>query len=55
VRRFGAGRLLYGSCAPVFDIGYEGERVRRAQMSDDERAAVMGGTAMTLFGLATEG
>ena len=55
VRRFGADRLLYGSCAPVFDIGYEAERVRRAAMGDAERAAVMGGNATTLFGLATEG
>jgi uncharacterized protein len=55
VRRFGAERLLHGSCAPVFDLGYELERVRRADMEDDERAAVMGGNAAALFGLATEG
>lgn len=55
VREFGAGRLLHGSCAPVFDLGYEAERVRRAHMGDDERAAVMGGNAAALFGLATEG
>jgi predicted TIM-barrel fold metal-dependent hydrolase len=55
VRRYGAERLLYGSCAPVFDIGYEAERVRRARMADEERAAVIGGNAVTLFGLATEG
>ena len=55
VRRYGAERLLYGSCAPVFDIGYEAERVRRAHMADDERAAVIGGNAVTLFGLAMEG
>ena len=55
VRQFGAERLLHGSCAPVFDLGYEAERVRRARMEDDERAAVMGGNAAALFGLATEG
>jgi predicted TIM-barrel fold metal-dependent hydrolase len=55
VKQFGAGRLMHGSCAPVFDLGYELERVRRARMDDDERAAVMGGNAVTLFGLATEG
>jgi predicted TIM-barrel fold metal-dependent hydrolase len=55
VRRFGAGRLLHGSCAPVFDLGYEAERVRRAAMGDDQRAAVMGGNARLLFGLAMEG
>jgi predicted TIM-barrel fold metal-dependent hydrolase len=54
VRRYGAHRLLYGSCAPVFDIGYEAERVRRAHMTDDERAAVFGGNAATLFGLSAE-
>lgn len=55
VGRFGAERLLHGSCAPVFDLGYELERVRRAQMSDGERAAVMGGNAAALFGLTREG
>ena len=55
VRRFGAARLLYGSCAPVFDLGYEVERVHRAQMDDDARAAVLGGNAAALFGIATEG
>jgi predicted TIM-barrel fold metal-dependent hydrolase len=55
VRQFGPARLLHGSCAPVFDLGYELERVRRARMHDDERAAVMGGNAAALFGLATEG
>jgi uncharacterized protein len=55
VRRFGASRLLYGSCAPVFDLGYEVERVHRAQMDDYARAAVLGGNAAALFGLATEG
>ncbi len=55
VRQFGAERLLHGSCAPVFDLGYEAERGRHAQMSDDDRAAVMGGNAVALFGLATEG
>ncbi|MDX6617922.1 MAG: Amidohydrolase [Gaiellales bacterium] len=55
VRRFGASRLLHGSCAPVFDLGYEAERVRHAGMGDEERAAVMGGNAAVLFGLATEG
>jgi predicted TIM-barrel fold metal-dependent hydrolase len=55
VRRFGAERLLHGSCAPVFDLGYEAQRVRRAHMGEDERAAVMGGNAVALFALATEG
>jgi predicted TIM-barrel fold metal-dependent hydrolase len=55
VRQFGPARLLHGSCAPVFDLGYEAQRVRHAEMGDDERAAVMGGNAMTLFGLAMEG
>jgi predicted TIM-barrel fold metal-dependent hydrolase len=55
VRRCGAARLLYGSCAPVFDLGYEVERVHHAQMDDDARDAVLGGNAAALFGLATEG
>jgi uncharacterized protein len=55
VRHFGAERLLHGSCAPVFDLGYELQRARHARMSDAERAAVLGGNAVALFGLATEG
>lgn len=54
VEQFGASRLLYGSCAPVFDLGYELERVRRARMDDCERAAVLGGNALALFGLSME-
>lgn len=55
VRTFGAERLLHGSCAPVFDLGFEAERVRRAEMDDEARAAVMGGNAVALFGLTMEG
>ena len=55
VRHFGAARLLHGSCAPVFDLGYELQRARHAEMNDDERAAVLGGNAVALFGLTTEG
>jgi predicted TIM-barrel fold metal-dependent hydrolase len=55
VRRFGPERLLHGSCAPVFDLGYELERCRHAHMDDAARAAVLGGNAAALFGLATEG
>jgi uncharacterized protein len=55
VERFGPERLLHGSCAPVFDLGYELERVRRARMSDGQRAAVMGGNAAAMLGLTTEG
>ena len=51
VREFGPERLLHGSCAPVFDLGFELERGRHAHMTDDERAAVLGGTARDLFGL----
>ena len=47
-----AARLLR---ARVFDLGYEAQRVRRAHMGEDERAAVMGGNAVALFALATEG
>ena len=55
VRHFGAARLLHGSCAPVFDLGYELQRAQHARMNDSERAAVLGGNAVALFGLATEG
>ena len=55
VRQFGAARLLHGSCAPVFDLGYELQRAKHAHMSEAERAAVLGGNAVALFGLATEG
>jgi predicted TIM-barrel fold metal-dependent hydrolase len=55
VAQFGAERLLHGSCAPVFDLGYELERVRRAKMGNGERAAVLGGNAAALFGLTGDG
>ena len=55
VRHFGASRLLHGSCAPVFDLGYELQRAQHAQMNDCERGAVLGGNAVALFGLATKG
>ena len=51
VRQFGAARLLHGSCAPVFDLGYELQRLQHAHMGDDERTAVLGGNAAALFGL----
>ena len=53
VARFGAERLLHGSAAPVFSLGFQLERLRRAAMSEDERRLVLGGNAVRLFGLAT--
>ena len=56
VRQFGAERLLHGSCAPVFDLGYELQRVRqRADGQTTSARRCMGGNAAALFGLATEG
>jgi uncharacterized protein len=55
VSQFGAARLLYGSCAPVFNLGYEVQRAHRARMDDAARAAVLGGNAAKLFGLVAEG
>lgn len=51
VGRFGADRLLHGSCAPMFDLGYELERLRFAKLDERERSLVMGGNAVRLFGL----
>jgi uncharacterized protein len=44
-------RMLYASCAPVFDPIFERKRIRSATMSDEARAAVEGGNAARLFHL----
>lgn len=51
VERLGPERLLHGSSAPLFSLGFELERLRRAAMSDHERALVLGGNAVRLFGV----
>lgn len=48
-RKFGADRLLFGSFAPRFDARFEHRRAGRIDLTDDERAMVMGGNAERLF------
>jgi uncharacterized protein len=48
-RKFGADRLLFGSFAPRFDARFEHRRAGRIDLTDDERALVMGGNAERLF------
>jgi predicted TIM-barrel fold metal-dependent hydrolase len=47
----GPERVLYASCAPVFDPAFEHKRIRSASMTDKARAAVEGGNAARLFHL----
>jgi predicted TIM-barrel fold metal-dependent hydrolase len=44
-------RVLYASCAPVFDPVFEHKRIRSARMTDEARSAVEGGNAARLFHL----
>jgi predicted TIM-barrel fold metal-dependent hydrolase len=44
-------RVLYASCAPVFDPVFEQKRIRSATMTDEARSAVEGGNAARLFHL----
>lgn len=50
VRNFGAERVLFGSFAPWFDVGYERRRVHQVHLSDAERALLLSGNAQRLFG-----
>jgi hypothetical protein len=42
---FSPERVLYASCAPVFDPVFEHKRIRSARMTDKARSAVEGGNA----------
>jgi predicted TIM-barrel fold metal-dependent hydrolase len=44
-------RVLFASCAPVFDPVFEQKRIRSARMTDEARSAVEGGNAARLFQL----
>jgi uncharacterized protein len=46
-----AERVLFASCAPVFDPVFEQKRIRSARMTDEARSAVEGGNAARLFQL----
>ena len=45
-------RLLAGSFAPYFDLGYERRRVLSAHLAPAARALVEGGNAQRLFALS---
>ena len=51
VASFGPERILHASSAPVFDLGFELERLRRAEIEDDARRVSMGEAAARLFAL----
>jgi predicted TIM-barrel fold metal-dependent hydrolase len=46
---YGAHRVMFASLSPHFDLGYEMLRVLGASSSATDRAAVLGGTAKSLF------
>lgn len=52
VAALGAGRVLFSSDVPFNDLGLELDRVGRAGLADADRAAVLGGTAAALLGVA---
>ena len=47
--RFGAGRLVFGSCAPVYSGGSAAGMIRYARISEDEKRAVAGGNLTRLL------
>lgn len=52
--RFGADRIFFGSGAPTRSMGAARLVVDRSALSDGERAMVLGGTAASLLGLASD-
>lgn len=52
VAALGAGRVLFSSDVPFNDLALELERVERAGLAGDDRAAVLGGTAAALLKVA---
>jgi predicted TIM-barrel fold metal-dependent hydrolase len=54
VSRFGAYRVLYASSYPWLDPRLEIRRVQWAGFSGEEKAALLGGNAAGVFGLASE-
>jgi predicted TIM-barrel fold metal-dependent hydrolase len=51
VRRFGADRMMFASNSPQLDPAYEILRARAAHLTDEEKSAVLGGTAARVFRL----
>lgn len=49
VKEIGASRVLYGSDLPFHNPAVEMARVRYADMSEDDKKMVMGGSARRLF------
>ncbi|TMR99718.1 amidohydrolase family protein [Nonomuraea basaltis] len=50
VRRLGAHRVVYGSDFPFIDLRMSLGRILFSDLSDDDRAAVLGGTITALLG-----
>jgi predicted TIM-barrel fold metal-dependent hydrolase len=50
---FGADRVLLGTDHPIFATHSSLDAIRKAQISSDERSAVLGGNAATLLGKST--
>ncbi len=50
VEAFGAGRVLFTSMAPVFDQGFELDRVRSIKMEKSDRRLVLGQNMLRILG-----
>lgn len=50
VDKLGAGKLLFASQAPLFDLDFELHRVLWAHITEESRARVLGGNARKLLG-----
>lgn len=54
VEEVGAGRLLYGSAAPAHPMQKAINQVLEADISNDDKRAILGGNAQRLFGIAPD-
>ena len=55
VEAFGAERVLFTSMAPVFDQGFELDRVRSIKMEDSERQYVLGTNMVRILKVGAKG
>jgi predicted TIM-barrel fold metal-dependent hydrolase len=54
VEAFGPERVLFTSMAPVFDQGFEIDRVRSIKMDESYRQLVLGKNVLRILGMETE-
>jgi predicted TIM-barrel fold metal-dependent hydrolase len=51
IERFGAGRMLWGSDFPFYDVAYEHVKLDHLSLSAEQRESIASGNARRLFGI----